>query len=262
MRKLPFKILLKCFLRSYMIGAGQNTRGLQNIGFVHAMAPGLDYIHAAGGGFSDACRRYSPHHNCHYLWTPLLVGAFLNIETAIAQGLFPDNLLTGLKDTTLNSLSGLGDSLFSGSLAVCVSLLLCLLAVLGLPRTALAVLGVCLLAGQAWRVCCFWAGYAYGLKVLGWLTRLRLINKGDWIKLLNALLLLALLAGVFFAGRGESLAFSEYLGENETLRARLLWFLPLGFSVAAAFASERLHVPRVLAIVPALCVITAFMWLN
>ena len=42
---LTYRDLLSCFWRTYLVGAGFNTRGLQNIGLSYAMDPGLRAIH-------------------------------------------------------------------------------------------------------------------------------------------------------------------------------------------------------------------------
>ncbi len=249
MQKIPFRILRSCFLRSYLVNAGHNTRGMQNLGFIHAMAPGLEYIHKESGGFSEACRRYVFYHNCHYLWAPLFMGAFLHLESSVAQGLFPPKLLTGLKETTLNSLSGLGDSFFSGSLAISLSLFFCLLIMLGRPGLALALLLLGILACQLFRVISFWLGYTRGLKVLDYLNRLDLINKGDWLKIFNALLLLMLSYYIFLNGQGAD-------AQSASLPPVFLWFGPLGVAGLVGLLSWRWHFPRIISLALLLLAIT------
>ena len=41
------RILLRIFLRTYMVGATFNTKGMQNVGLAYIMDPGLRALYAA-----------------------------------------------------------------------------------------------------------------------------------------------------------------------------------------------------------------------
>ncbi|WP_460033768.1 PTS system mannose/fructose/sorbose family transporter subunit IID [Megalodesulfovibrio paquesii] len=183
------RALARCFLRSYMVAAAFNTRGMQNVGLIYAMEPGLQVIYSDPNARRDARQRYVAHYNSHPFWTPLLVGVFLSLEDKIAKGLFPPQVLTTVKDTTVYTLSAIGDSLFSGSLLVFWSL-----------STACLVAGECetlaLLWGLAWffglhafKFITFWVGFKEGLKFLTRLKRWRLIDWAQRLKYGNAVLL-------------------------------------------------------------------------
>ncbi len=189
MRGISQKTLLRIFLRSYLVGAAYNMQGLQNVGFIYAMEPGLAAIHAGSGGLRAARERYIRHHNCHPFWAPLLVGIFLRAETDIAGGHLSPGAFMAVKDTATNTLSALGDSVFGGSMLVAWALACALLVALGQPGAA-AFLSISLfLALQFFKVCIFAAGLRYGLSTLFWLRRWDLINWGDRLKLANAFLL-------------------------------------------------------------------------
>ena len=187
------RTLLIFLLRTYLIGASFNTRGLQNIGIVYALEPGLRAIHRDPRACRDARKRYLRHFNTHPFWTPLLVGVFLSLEGNIARKTFPPELLASVKDTTVYTLSAIGDSVFGGSLLVFWSLVSCTLVVSG-HEMAAALFTLSLFLGlQAFKALTFIAGLREGLKVLQRLKQWDLINWGDRIKMCNGLLLVVLL---------------------------------------------------------------------
>ncbi|MBG0790555.1 MAG: PTS system mannose/fructose/sorbose family transporter subunit IID [Desulfovibrionaceae bacterium] len=181
---------LRSFLRSYLVGAGFNTRGMQNIGLTYAMQPGLRAIHTDPRELKAAQKRYARHYQSHPFWTPCLVGILLNVETSIKAGTFPAKMLPKVKDTTAYTLSAIGDSVFAGSLLIFWALLTICLLLSGL-NTAALLLGVALLAGlQAFRAYTFTAGVRQGFKFLEKLRRWDLINWGRRVKYANAGLLI------------------------------------------------------------------------
>jgi PTS system mannose-specific IID component len=181
---------LRSFLRCYMAGAGFNTRGMQNIGLVYAMQPGLRVIHTDPKALKAAQKRYVRHYQSHPFWMPCLVGIFLNVEKSIAAGRFPATMLSKVKDTTTYTLSALGDSVFAGSMLIFWALLTICLLLSDQAEAALA-LGAILFAGlQGFRIYTFVCGVRHGFRFLERLKRWDLINWGRRIKYANAVLLL------------------------------------------------------------------------
>ena len=181
---------VRSFVRCYLAGTGFNTRGMQNIGLIYAMQPGLRAIHTDPAELKAAQKRYVGHYQSHPFWMPCLVGMFLHVESAIAAGRFPAKMLSKVKDTTAYTLSALGDSVFAGSMLIFWALLtICLL--LSGQMAAPIILGCVFFAAlQAFRIYTFVGGLRQGFKFLERLKRLDLINWGRRIKYLNALLLL------------------------------------------------------------------------
>ncbi len=194
MREPTQTTLLRIFLRTYLVGAVYNARGLQSIGFIYALEPGLAAIHDDPEKLSEARGRYIQHHNCHPFWAPLLAGIFLRAETDIAQGRLAPSVLTNLKDTATNTLSALGDSVFGGTMLVTWALACAVLIAAGQTGAAAWLSGFLFLALQFFKICTFAAGLRYGLSALLWLRRWDLINWGDKLKMINALLLALFLA--------------------------------------------------------------------
>lgn len=187
------RVFFSCFLRSYMINAAYNPRGLQNIGFLYAIEPGLAAIYGPGEGLRKARMRYAGHYNCHPFFTPLLLGIFLRMEAAIAEKRLDGKILESLKDTTANTLSAIGDSFFNGSLLGAWALSAGCLILAGMPFSALALTLFAFLALQACKFASFIIGVRTGMASLFVLKRLDLINWGDRIKCINAALLSAFL---------------------------------------------------------------------
>jgi len=183
------RTLMSCFLRTYLVGAAFNTRGMQNVGLVFALEPGLRLIYSNPATRQLARKRYLFHYNTHMFWTPLLVGIFLSLEDKIARGLFPAQVLDSVKNTTIYTLSAIGDSVFGGTLLVFWSLTTILLYLAGLEPWALAWACAWFVALQLFKLSTFIVGYREGLKVLLRLRRWNLINWGQRLKLVNAVLL-------------------------------------------------------------------------
>jgi PTS system mannose-specific IID component len=169
---------LRSFMRCYLTGAAFNTRGMQNIGLMYAMLPGLTAIHEDPKALKAALKRYARHYQSHPFWTPCMVGILLNVETTISAGHFPPRMLGKVKDTTSYTLSAIGDSVFAGSALIFWALLTICLLLTGYPALAFAI-------GLA-----FACGVKQGFRFLEKLRRWDLINWGTKVKYANAALLL------------------------------------------------------------------------
>lgn len=196
------RVLLRVFLRTYLVGSAFNTKGMQNVGLSYIMEPGLQALH---GGDPSALRkarnRYLKHYNSHPFWTPLVVGIFLSMEAKIAAGLLPPELLSKLRATTVYALSALGDSFFGGSFLVMWSLIGVNLAVRGHVFFLAVWMFLCLVGLHAFKAYTFGRGYAQGLAFLQRLKSWNLIDWGTRIKCCNGLLL-AFFAEAILPGAG------------------------------------------------------------
>lgn len=227
MRNIPHTTFLRVFLRTYLVGAAFNMRGLQNVGFMYAMDPGLASIHRDPVELRKARNRYARHYNCHPYWTPLVAGMLLHTEAEIARGRMSAETLSAIKDTAVNTLSALGDSVFGGTLLVTWALAMAVLLVSGHGELTLISSIALFLALQLFKLATFVAGVRYGLSTLFWLRRWDLINWGDRLKIGNTFLLLLFLV----------LCLPE---KNNPA----LWGLAVVCIILATWLSARLHVPR------------------
>lgn len=209
---MALHVLLQVFLRTYLVGASFNTKGMQNIGLSYSMDPGLMAMYREDPkALRKARSRYLKHYNTHPFWTPLLVGIFLSMEHKIAHGLLPANILPKLRATTVYTLSALGDSFFGGSFLVFWSLV-------GANLVARAQLGLlvvwlllCVLGLQAFKAYTFSRGYAQGLAFLQRLKSWNLIDVATRIKWCNGLLLALFVAHILPGTGAQSLAWAVAL---------------------------------------------------
>ncbi|MFP4034147.1 MAG: PTS system mannose/fructose/sorbose family transporter subunit IID [Desulfovermiculus sp.] len=189
---LNYQDLFRCFWRTYLIGANFNTRGLQNIGLSFAMEPGLRAIHASESALQAARTRYVGLFNTHPYFMPLLVGAFLFLEKNIAQGMIPSTAQNTFQNTATYTLSALGDSVFGGSLLVFWSLCMTLFLVAGWYGAATFWFVLFFLGLQIFKGITFWLGFSQGLAFFQRLRQMNLMYWGYWIKVANAVCILAL----------------------------------------------------------------------
>jgi len=195
------RTLLRCLARCYVTGGAFNTRGLQNIGLAYVMEPGLRAIYLDPAELGSAWQRYLKVYNTHPFWTPLLAGIFLSLETKIARGLVPADMLEKVKGTTAFTLSALGDSFFGGSVSVAWALITCCLVAMGAPWAAFWFGAACFASLQVFRAATLLLGFRQGFLVLQMVKRWDLINWGRRVKVCNAVFLLALWGVVWPASR-------------------------------------------------------------
>lgn len=180
--------LLTCFFRSYFITAAANSDGLQNIGFLYAMDPALTALYGEGERLKEARLRYAYRYNNHPFFTPMLLGVFLKLESAIAQNKLNPSILLGVKDATANALSAIGDSFFNGTLLATWALICSCLVLAGLPGVAVVFTLICFCSLHIFKLATFFMGFSKGMAVLIYMRKLDLINWGDHFKHCNAAL--------------------------------------------------------------------------
>ncbi len=184
-----FSTLATCFLRSYLVGAAFNTRGMQNVGLIFALEPGLRRIYPNPRDLLAARKRYLKHYNTHLFWTPLLLGIFLSIEDKVSRHVFPKTVLENLKDPTVYTLSAIGDSVFAGSLLVFWSLTTTIMALIGSQKLVIYWIIAWFAILNIFKIVTFILGYKEGLSFILRLKRWKLIDWGQRLKICNAVLL-------------------------------------------------------------------------
>lgn len=237
------KAYLKCFLRTYLVGASMNPRGLMSVGILYAMQPGLWIIHKEPKARERVLKRYARHFSSHPFWVPCLVGIFLAVETDIAGRRLPPETLEKIRNTTSYTLSAVGDSMFAGSLLIFWALLSSCLLLLGHRVLPLTVGLLFFLGLQAFRVYTFLGGLRRGFSFLSALKRWDLINWGRRVKYVNAALLLWLWAILF--PKGDALA----------------WTWGMAAFALAGVLSIRPVLPRWLVAGAVLALVAAIPWL-
>lgn len=224
---LDTKLLLRTYLRCYLVGAAFNTRGFQTIGLALAMEPGLTALYPDPVARRHAWARYIKIYNTHPFWTPFLVGVFLALESRIARKQFPDTMLDQVKSTVVFTLSAVGDSFFGGSLTVFWALATACLLTAGQIWAAFALGAFMFVALNAFKLGTFILGYRHGFAAL---TRIRtwdLVNWGRRLKVLNAALLVMLWTLAWPAGMSAT-----------------AWTIGAAGVIGLAFAAGRLRLNR------------------
>ncbi|WP_035104186.1 PTS system mannose/fructose/sorbose family transporter subunit IID [Desulfohalovibrio reitneri] len=221
------RTIWRIFLRTYLVGACFNTRGMQNIGLGLAMDPGLRALHSDPAELGRARRRALKHYNSHPFFAPMLAGVFLSLEAAIARGEIKPKTLEEVKRTASYTLSAIGDSFFGGGLVPFWALsTVCLVA--SSNHAAAVVWGAGLVVALQWfRFMGLVTGVRHGLGALPRLKRLNLINWGRRLKYANGLLIILLWAMLW---RGEMVWWK--------------WLLSCSLLGAAAWLVRRLGLPR------------------
>lgn len=234
-----------CFLRSYLIGTAFTMRGLQIIGFIYAMQAGLDELYPQEEARREAYERYMPTYNSHPFWAPLLVGIFLSLEQRLAQGTLPPALFHKVKDTTVYTLSAIGDSLFGGTILVAWSLTTCLLLMTEHYLFAALFTLTLFLLLQIFRLVCFTFAFRESLGVLQRIKKLRLMELGDYIKIYNGIILALLM---YFAWPHASFTASSFQSSLQSI----WWLWSVLFTSVLACILYRFHASRIYILILAL----------
>lgn len=229
---LNARTCLPCLLRTWLVGAAMTTRGMQHIGLLYALDPGLQAIYSDPQALAQARQRYSEHVNTHPFMAPLFIGMLLSLEKHIAMGAVDPENIAALKNTAATTLSALGDSFFSGTVLVFWALSTTLLLQMEYTSLAIGLTVSIFLLQAAFRVATFVMGVRIGLGALSVLKRMDLINHGDLLKLVNAALLSLCIWHL-----------APVVPPHDLLSPFGLGLLGLG---AGAFMVGRLHVPRLL----------------
>ena len=190
---LTTRTALHCLARTWLVGAAMSTRGMQHIGLLFVLEPGLRALYRDPAALAEARQRYLAHVNTHPFMAPLFTGIVLAMEKLVAEGRMGPQGLGMLAGTTATTLSALGDSFFSGTLLVSWALGSTLCVMRG--YVAVAASWTLLLFALLWsfRIWTFFLGLRHGIAALQWVKQMDLINWGDRLKMVNALLLAAVL---------------------------------------------------------------------
>ena len=185
---LSQSVLRRCFLRSYFLLAGMNTKGLQNLGFSSSIDPALQALYPNADDLHKARLRYAMHFNCHPFLTPYVLGVFIHCEQALIMGTLPESTYNAVRDTYAYTLSVIGDNLLSGGLFITFSLIVCILSLGKLLSPALVLLGIVFFVFHALKLWLFVVGLRHGLSSMQWLERWQPIALAERCKYVNAFL--------------------------------------------------------------------------
>ena len=120
--KMPIRVALSILWKSLFIQAAWNFKGMQNIGFTHAILPGLK--HTIPEKIPDAIKRYIPFFNTQPYMAPTAIGVFLHLYEQDNE-----ELIEKIRPSLTGSLAAIGDTFFWTTLKPLLALLLLISAI-------------------------------------------------------------------------------------------------------------------------------------
>lgn len=130
--KLSKKELMAIFWRSFTINASFNYERQMSQGFVYSMIPALKKLYPAKEDLADSLVRHSEFFNVTPMVAPLVMGISAAMEEENAkEGDFDANSVNSVKAALMGPLSGIGDSIFWGTLRPLAAGIACSLAMTG-----------------------------------------------------------------------------------------------------------------------------------
>ncbi len=175
MRPLRRRDLLRCFLRGLCLQGAWSFRGMQSVGFAHAMEPALRRLHEDTAGRGAALARHVEFFNTHPVLACAILGCAIRVEADGADG--PEQVaaeVARVKGALMGAYGALGDTFYWGALKPLLAVLAVGAAYRGVGWAPWAYLGVFLAGNLAGRCYGFWHGYRHGVGVVDALARLRL----------------------------------------------------------------------------------------
>jgi PTS system mannose-specific IID component len=111
-RRVSAGTLIRAFLRSLFLQAAWNPRGMQNIGFAHAIAPALEELYPDPAERAKAAARHLEFFNCHPYMAAAILGGAIRLEERVAAGEAPPESVSRFKTTLGPPFAALGDGFF------------------------------------------------------------------------------------------------------------------------------------------------------
>ncbi|HET7753480.1 MAG TPA: PTS system mannose/fructose/sorbose family transporter subunit IID [Anaeromyxobacteraceae bacterium] len=173
----------RAFLRSLLLQAAWNRRGMQNLGFEYAIAPALDELYPDPERRRDAAARHLGFFNCHPYMAAAILGGAIHHEERVARGEESPATPQRYKQTLQGPLAAIGDGFFWTALRPFFGAVAALGALLfGWPAVLLAIT-IYNAIHLALRVHMFRAGYRQGDAVIGAIAAMSLPSAAERLRL-------------------------------------------------------------------------------
>ena len=178
----------RVFLRSFLLQAAWNRRGMQNLGFEYAIAPALDALYPDPEQRRDAAARHLGFFNSHPYMAAAILGGAIHHEERVARGEEPPVAPQRYKQTLQGPLAAIGDGFFWTALRPFFGALAALGALLfGWPAVVLAIT-IYNAIHLALRIHMFRVGYRQGDAVIGAIAAMSLPSVAERLRLGTAVL--------------------------------------------------------------------------
>ena len=111
---LSKKLLFKIALRSFLLQASWNYRGMTSMGFLYSIAPGLDSIYDDKNARELAYMRHFEYFNTNPYFSSIVMGVTLALEEKYHDGdkAVDPEMIHNTKDALMTSLAAIGDGFF------------------------------------------------------------------------------------------------------------------------------------------------------
>lgn len=177
-RKLGKKELMSVFWRSFTINASFNYERQMSQGFVYSMIPVLKKLYPGKDQFADALTRHSEFFNVTPMVAPLTMGIAAAMEEENAKSDdFDASSVNAVKASLMGPLSGIGDSVFWGTLRPLAAGIACSLALAGNAAAPIIFLVLFNVFNVACRYFGLVKGYEMGTSLLSKLEKSGVMQK-------------------------------------------------------------------------------------
>jgi PTS system mannose-specific IID component len=112
LRRVSTPALARVFLRSLFLQAAWNPRGMQNLGFAHAITPALEELYPDPAERAKAVVRHLEFFNCHPYMAAAILGGAVRLEERVAAGEASPEVVSRFKRALGPPFAALGDGFF------------------------------------------------------------------------------------------------------------------------------------------------------
>ena len=112
MSNLPRFMLAKIAFRSFFLQSSWNYRGMMNMGFLYAISPALDRLHAPGPAREAAYLRHLEYFNTNPYFASIVMGVTLALEERLSRGEITEDIIHDTKEGLMTACAAIGDGLF------------------------------------------------------------------------------------------------------------------------------------------------------
>jgi PTS system mannose-specific IID component len=204
--RLPKALLARTLVKSFLLQASWNFKGLQSLGVLYAIAPALRYLYP-NEELAVAYRRHLEYFNTHPFMASPVLGIILALEEKKRRGEEGYLDVHEFKKMIMAPFAAMGDALFWGGLRPLAAVIALFFAVKGSLWAPLVFLFFFNIPHLWFRIIGMLRGYAFGLGIVGDIQRYRLPDLAIRLKEGTVVLLGALSAYlVFLCLRGEGVS--------------------------------------------------------
>lgn len=167
-KRVSKKELMKVFWRSFTINASYQYERQMNQGFVYSLIPVIDKLYDKKEDRVEALERHSEFFNVTPMVAPLVMGITTAMEEENANDEdFDPKSISAVKSALMGPLSGIGDSIFWGTLRPLAAGIACSLALAGNAAAPILFYVLFNVFNVACRYFGLFKGYELGTSFLG-----------------------------------------------------------------------------------------------